>query len=327
MRSTVRAAKSVAAIAVALSLSLSFASPALADDPASITGTLTTNAGGPLASTRVAAEGINEIEGEWSQTTTDSAGTYTLSGLRPGTYVVSFYLADGLVKQYIPQQLINHYATAIHLLAGQTAVANDQALQIGAVSGRITEIDGSPAAGALVEAGSISYPGTFRADHTGTDGTFRIDGVVVGDYKVILTSQDEIRHQYVPGTTDPTTATVITVAAGADTTVIDQFIPTGSLRVTVTDAVTSMPIATPCVEVNGVGSGHRNATCGDSSVTLGGLPEGGGYEIAVTDDSWGMNYRSQQVGGIAVVAGQTTDVKVALTPRSPDEVHLPPDPG
>lgn len=316
---------------MAVVLSLILAGPAWADDAVpttgAIVGTLTTQAGGPLTSTLLMAQGVNDSEGRWSSTYTDAAGMYALASLQPGTYVVSFRLAAVGVTQYIPQQLNSDAAEVIQVVAGQTAVLNDTVLPMGTVSGHLTEIDGSPALGAQVVVNSVSFPGFVRSGLVPADGTFHLTGVVIGDYKVLLTAQDASRHQYVPGTTDPAAAAVITVTAGADTTVYDQFIPTGSVRVSATDAVTGVPVTTPCAQLTGVGTGSNGPTCGAGSVTFDGVPEGTGYGISVTDDTWGLTYLWAKVTGITVVAGQTTVVTVTLTPRPAGSGDLPGDPG
>ena len=324
MTSVTRVTRAAASFAVVLSLVV--ATPAWAADTpptaGAISGTLLNPAGQPLASTAVMAQGIRESEGYWSQTVTDAAGGFTTGDLIPGSYVVSFRLPGTTLRQYIPRQTTMDAADVVQVVAGQVTSVTDTALATGAVSGRLLEIDGTPAAGALAVVNSPE--GYSVGDTADADGTYRIDPVFIGEYAVIVTSADGNRHQYVPGTTDRSAAALITVTAGAEMVVDDRFLPTGSIRMTATDATTGAPVAGICAEIEGPGPGHRYQ-CGTGAVTFDGVPLGSGIKGWVGGDiTQGCRYLWAGTADIAVVAGETTNVAVALTPSPPVD---PDDPG
>jgi hypothetical protein len=133
----------------------------------------------------------------FAQTAAD--GTYTISNLLPGTYRIRF---DSV--QYGSRQLPGNWwedaqtlqaATDIKLTAGATAQGIDAAMIEGAsISGTVSGPTG-PRAGAIVRLFDAS--GTlFNGRYTEADGTWKIDGLWPGSYKVSFEDADGSNQEF-----------------------------------------------------------------------------------------------------------------------------------
>lgn len=155
---------------------------------ATVSGAVTAGGTGGVPGVQVYAFDPNGVEA--ARTSTDTRGTYVLSGLRAGKYVVCFdtSTATGAPEGYLPQCYskvawngfdIPPGVTTLSLSAGQAAKAIDASLTIaGAITGNVTSArDGSPIAGVGVkvydENGSLA-----GYDYTGADGTYDVTGLV-----------------------------------------------------------------------------------------------------------------------------------------------------
>ena len=159
--------------------------------------------------------------------TTSADGSYEFV-LRPGSYLIKagigFAHAHGY--RYVPEWYGNSYdihtATLVNVtLHNETAGIDIFLAKAGSISGHVYEEDGTtPVAGASV----YTFPTT--GDHpgaganTGPDGSYTIEGLPSGNYKVQATVSDHV-PQYYDNTPDEASATEVTVNAPSDTPGID----------------------------------------------------------------------------------------------------------
>ena len=113
---------------------------------------------------------------------TDSGGLYTLSGLGTGTYTVSFWPCGMGATSLIGT------SKDVSTTAGSTADAGTTEMEAGGrITGTVLNKDGSPAGGVWVWVSKSSYSwtgGSYGSAMTKDDGTFTVDGLTTGDFKV-----------------------------------------------------------------------------------------------------------------------------------------------
>ncbi len=264
-----------------------------------------------------------------------SDGTYTLSGLPPGLYVVSFSpCAPG--SPYASQFYDGSpggttswgFATPLTVTSGGTIPGIDAQMEPGgSITGTVTDASGNPVAGVCAQAQSAS---SWSAPvPSSPSGTYRISGLSGGTYSVYFFDCGTLvdyAAQYYTGTPggSPSSAVPITVTPGATTSGIDAVMAEGgSISGTVTDAQSAATLADICVsayEYGGQGMA-TTVTLANGSYDISGLASGG-YVIqfaecgnAVGATSYvgqfydGVSGGSPTYGGATVVnvtAGTTT---------------------
>ena len=179
-------------------------------------------------------------------TTTDGSGAYSLVGLSPGDYSLTFHLDGYLDPAPVPVTVVDY---------GTTVAAPDVALIApSTVSGTVTDAASTPVAGATV---SIDGP-SFSQTTTAGDGTYSFTGLAVGDYTLTVSAS---------GFVDATAA--VSVTAAGSTVTQDVTLATAS-KVDVFVADThAVPVAGATVTVTSVADG----------TTLTGLTDGTGHAI------------------------------------------------
>jgi hypothetical protein len=206
--------------------------PASAIGAAQISGTVrSADDDKPLARARVVASA--DVLHEPRATITNGDGTYTLSDLPAGAYTVSA-TRTGYAAQVYGQGRTSA-GTPVTLVAGQKTGNIDMRLAPGGViAGRILDEDGSPFAGAVVEAlvtrmeagTSVRY--AIASSQTDDRGEFRLFGLGPGEYYVsaqdpafrTVSSPRGVLHYsptYYPGTPFADQAKPIPMAAAPDT--------------------------------------------------------------------------------------------------------------
>jgi hypothetical protein len=270
----------------------------------SIQGRLTAVDGRPLARVDVLLySGDRQI----ISGTTDANGAYTFTAL-PGDYVVSFRSEPNGSEQYIPGGVDRAKAKTHTVAAGQTVVADDAVLKPAVVSGRLTAPDGSAKAKFKVFVMSTDDKHGYGAT-TGADGTWRVEGVHPGDYRVSFTNQSGGRVQWSPGRTAAPDATVVTVAGGATVTVDDRWLPGATLVVKATDEAAGAPVAEFCAEVQ-AGSSFTEGCTKTGEVTLTDVaPGAAGIDVVPAKTTF---FLQKDGSPVTLAAGQTATVTVPL---------------
>ncbi len=153
---------------------------------------------------------------------TDTNGDYIIPGLPPGNYRVRTAINhsdfvnenfDNVTK--IDDQLI----TAVTVTIGNdTPNINFSLAKGGAISGKVTDVDGNPIIAAFVDAKDAA--GNFLVNYARTDffGNYTITGLPAGDYHVSTDAEDnDYIDEYFDNAASSGTASTVTVA-GLDNT-------------------------------------------------------------------------------------------------------------
>jgi protocatechuate 3,4-dioxygenase beta subunit len=184
---------------------------ALAQNGGSVEGTVTdsaTHAGIPGVSVTLSA-----LKGAGGGTTTsDSSGTFRITGVDPGEYNLRFD-KPGYLQLRLPQ----FGQPRLRVGAGGAARMDAELVAMATMRGRVLGPDGQPAAKVTVDLG-------FSSAETDADGRFEIKDLRPGAYWLkASTKADKAREGQVqivptwyPSTTNQAEAEQITVRAGAD---------------------------------------------------------------------------------------------------------------
>jgi len=226
--------------------------------PSTITGTVTDPSSAPIGGVTVTASGPSS-----ATATTASDGTYTLNGLAPGDYTVTFHL-DGYIDPAPQTITIADYGT--------NQVANAQLVAPATISGTVTDATANPIAGATV---TLDGPVTATTT-TNNGGGYTFPGLPVGSYTVMVTA---------PGFVDSSSLPVSVTTAGSTVTQDVTMNASSQLTVTVTDSH-AVPVAGATVTVTGnLGSIFSGTTDGSGHVTFTGLAPDV-YSVQATADGY-----------------------------------------
>lgn len=162
----------------------------VARDPGeSIRGTITDDAGNPVAGVAVNAVRTDYWEPAGS-TTSGEDGTYVISGLDPGEHRINFTLNDPYLWAYQ-----GHLSRDVQVVTGDGAVADLSAYVGGQIAGTIKDANGQPIANAAVGA---TGPGA-GSGRTDENGHYVINSLPVGDYEMAFSAdgyRDEWYHDH-----------------------------------------------------------------------------------------------------------------------------------
>jgi hypothetical protein len=265
---------------------------ALVPNPGSITGTVKDSVSStPISGATVCISTGGTCSG--TSTTTAADGTYTLSLLAEGSYQVTASAIG-----YSSLSATVNVAPGTPTTYGFALTAGP-----GTISGTVTDsITGLPIGGATV---CISTSGTCGSTSTTTagNGTYTLSNVAPGSYQVTASATAYVTQS---------TTTNVVVSTGSTTTQGFQLVPNpGSIGGTVTDMVSSAPIAgaTVCISTAGTCSGTSTSTAADGTYTLSNVTEGS-YSIMAA----ATNYTSQTVT-VNVAPGALTTQNYALVPK------------
>ena len=272
-------------------------------------------AGGSISGTVYEADGVTPIGdadvwaenyeccGGGNDTRTSADGTYTIDGLASGDYRVRAQ-AQGHVRESYDNTTDWDLASSVSVTEGQTTANIDFALAVGgSISGTVYEADGvTPIADADVRAESYDCCGGGEGTRSAVDGTYTIDGLTSGDYRVRAQAQGHVREFY-DNTTDWDLASSVTVSAGQTTANIDFALAEGgSISGTVYEADGVTPIADADVWAENYdccGGGNGTRTSNDGTYTIDGLVSGD-YRV-----------RAQAQGHVREFYDNTTDRDLA----------------
>ena len=282
------------------------AGSARADGTVSISGHVYGGAGTntPLGDVCVTAEGIdgNEVDPIDVRASSDSSGSYTLSGLpaRSGGYHVQF--AQCTWGSYISQWYGGDYrhstASAVPATVAASATAIDAHLVTGgSISGTITGATGQPLANVCAQAylAGAGTPGDVLNVPEETDdatGAYSVAGLPTGSYTIVFS--DCGRGDDVSQTVGP-----VSVTAGQNTTGVNVALATGATisgHVYAGDGAAN-PLAGSCVAATAVGDhpfafeDAGGATVGpDGSYAIGPLVPGQQYIVQFNSCADGPTY-------------------------------------
>ncbi len=184
-----------------------------------ISGTVTGPGGVPVAGVMVDAGQLDGVDWGYAETTSD--GSYTIFGLDPGAYEVTFLPSEGI-------GLVGAtYPTDVTVMSGVTTSGIDAELtEGGSISGTLTLPEDMIPIGVVARAiGAATGPWGFEAE-IAFDGSYQIDGLPPGDYLVAFDSY--LPSAAVPELYDdvrmPADATWVTVVGSDEVAGIDATI-------------------------------------------------------------------------------------------------------
>lgn len=161
-----------------------------------ISGTVTDASGQPLPSYQVML--YTRYDGQWSSGVywgyTDATGIYTLTGLNPDVYRVSFMDPSGQVNapEFYSDSLTIEGATDVVVQPGQiTPNINAQLAPFSHITGTVTDSQGQPLENIMVEvygmapnADSLPFLAPLVRTYTKADGTYNQGSLLPGEYYV-----------------------------------------------------------------------------------------------------------------------------------------------
>jgi hypothetical protein len=222
---------------------------------AGITGTVTGPAGNPIF-------GVNVYTRSGSFSTTDSRGHYTIAGVAPHAVRVCFDTSSTIPRKGTTGARPGCLAKKIPAKAGRVRTGGDIALKRGgAVTGVITNSDGTPARKVLLDLEPVRFLNLFDGEAmTDKHGHYVIGGAPAGRYQLCATLFDNA------GNTRTSCGKTVRVTNGKFTDNVDKTLPAmGTIAATVQDAgadpVAGVDVAVlkACSSGGGAGCDHLAA--------------------------------------------------------------------
>jgi hypothetical protein len=290
------------------------ASMAAADG--SLSGKVTGAASGnPVAN--VAVKVYESGAGHVASATSAANGTYTVSGLAPGSYEIEFVPSSAAyLTQYYGGAASLEASTPVTVTKGATTAGINAALKApGEITGTVT----SAATKAALKGVEVEVYGAHGELVTFADsaenGTYTVADLPTGSYGVEFVPASGYLGQYYKGASSPEEATQVPVTAGVDTSAINAALSTaGAISGKVTSA--SAPGGVANVEVQVYDTGGELAasaqTAANGTYTVSGLASSG-YAVEFVPSS-GTYARQFYAGAsspteatlVSVVEGATT---------------------
>jgi hypothetical protein len=305
------------------------------NEAGSISGTILKSDGTVIIDTviRVHAEGMSEGTGGYGLDISQTDGTYTITGLTSGNYIVlaNSQHANGYEARFYGNTYSRDDASLIAVTEGEEVSGIDIRIGPGgAISGHVYEADGvTPVAGACFNLSSTAPDWNQIASWGSTeiDGSFEFGGIPVGTAYIQVNPNCEgknpnlIDEWYKTGgsTPDGSQASPVTITAGGTVSGIDFQLDAGgsiSGRVlksggtVITDTEISVHAEGYSAGTSGRGT---NISITDGTYTIAGLAPGtykvmannnraNGYETKYYNDE----YQWDQADLVTVVAGADT---------------------
>ncbi len=220
-----------------------------------------------------------QLKGSYYHKDTESGldGSYTIADLPAGDYLVAAKFSSGQVEYY-GGTLDKSLAPTIHVVElGHTSSIDFVLADAGSISGKVMYSNGRPAEGVHIRA---DYSGAFSSSTRAVvDGTYTINGLRPGQYKVIVHGFNG-RTVYYRNTTSDYSAVLVEVTSNSNTQNIDidlgiQGYGTFSGKIYLEDGVTTMQTAriqahpldfsgeAPVIDVQADASGTYRLSTGD----------------------------------------------------------------
>ena len=273
----------------------------------------TLDPGGTISGTVYALDGVTPIvnrtvnaAGTWVSACTDSNGFYTLYNLPLNVPLKVNTVWDNwcgggndFVGEWWPDSLDENGASTVTLTdASPDQTGIDFALGPGgSVSGHLYESDGTTpiTSNAWVNAEDPVTGVWFGGTGVRGDGSYTIVGLSVGNYRLRAYGDGRVIEYYNNAGTNGDSATIVMVAAGADTPNIDFTLdPAGTISGTIYEADGVTPVANMRVDAEGVWVG----TCTDLNghYTLYNQPLNVPLKVSTGSNNGcggGLNYREE----------------------------------
>jgi len=272
-----------------------------------------------------AAEEAFEAELFGQCATTNSVGEYTISGLAPGSYAVSFSAPEGsglnYVTQYYAGKSSAYQAETVAVEAGKTVAGVNAAMLVGGrITGTVTDASSKAAiAGVRVCAFTRTPPEYYeQCAKTNSTGEYAVSGLLSGSYSVYFYSPEGSGLNYIAQYYDEEApnpeGAMVSVAAGSTVSGVDAaMLLGGQIAGEVTAAAGNGPLADVqvCSYADDIGYEQCTSTNASGEYVIAALSTG---EYSVSFDPTSGNYLSQYYDGrasfeeadpVAVAAGSS----------------------
>jgi hypothetical protein len=218
----------------------------------------------PLAGICVVAEDL--ASGFGNESETDSSGSYTITGLPEGQYLVAFgpcLASQNVVSQFYDNQTNELQATAVPVSLGGSATGVDAIMQQGGtITGLVTNAAGHPLSNECVNLSSQN-PFAFFGALT-VHGRYTITGIPADQYEVDFGcgGSDRYSQQAYASPADPQAPALVAIATGAVTSGIDATLPLGGGISGMVRTAAGAPVKDACVFA--IGTKGKDIAVGDS---------------------------------------------------------------
>ena len=280
----------------------------------SISGTVVGDVSGdPLEGIGVCA--FNDAEGYYRCSSTETDGTYVISGLPSGDFVVNISDPGQVyLGEFFDDEADYESATRVSVTAPNTTPNINAGLAVGGeITGTVTE-DGSGDPLEYVQV-CADNDNTSLCAGTAPDGTYSISGLPTGDYTVAFYDYTGIHiDEYFDDVITADLATAVSVTAPNPTPNIDAGLAVGGvISGEVTEEASGDPLGDVgiCAE-NDDGTVYRCSYTSDGSYEIGGLASGS-YTVSFSssDDRFLSEYfdgvfDEESATPVAVTAPNTT---------------------
>ena len=304
-----------------------------------VSGTVTDEQGEPISNIFIDFYSLDEDgfpSGEGFGGTTNDLGRYHVPFVAPGEYIIGFTdLSGTYVNEYYDDQLSIFDGELVAVTAGADTTGIDAELALGGhLSGTVTDSEGNGLGGIEIQLGILldgewdSFGEEFTYV-TNEDGTYQIDGLPTGTYRVEFIDPERtyLSEQYDDkGPQDE--GTPITVTAPATTGGINASLAKAAqVTGTVTDE-SGQPIEGIFVALRGLEDGNWSyfgdaETAADGTYSMDGLRPGTNYRVSFeSQGDWAPEYWDDfatidDATTVALTNGQTlSGVDAELAPAA-----------
>jgi hypothetical protein len=298
----------------------------------SLSGTVRDTDGNPIPNVQICAKPYDgSAGGRCGRTVVD--GSYTIVYLAGGNYrVFTQENSDWENGKYYSDTYDENLATEVTVAVRETTTGIDfTLLPAGQISGTVHDNDGNPIADAWVNAREYDSDKGAGGAQTDADGSYIINGLPVGDYRVSA-SASGWASEYYNNTYDGNAAARVTVAVHQTTPDIDFSLELpGRISGTVYDnegnPISGVQIRSSTFDSGYCGSGCTGETGADGSYVINDLPAGD-YQVMVVASGWAYEIYKDTYGDnptrVVVMTDETTtgiDFTLELGGRISGVVH------